>query len=270
MNSPDPPPQSSPPSSTNECLRLADVSLTIGGRTILSTVSIAIAKGELLGLVGANGSGKSSLLNVLCGYYRSSSGTITLQGNDVTGFRPSQIARLGVGRSFQSVGSFRDLTVLEFVMAGREPSWNSPLIGDILGSRRARRTDRLNASRAQEALEQVGIASSARNRLSDCPYGVRKIADVVRAAIAGATVLLMDEPTSGVGAMAAESMADLCRWFMDVAGGHAIVMVDHDVSFVRSLCPRIVALSDGQVIADGRADDVLADPEVMRTFLGTS
>lgn len=231
---------------------------------------MSVGAGEIVGLVGSNGSGKSSLLNVLSGYYRSSKGTIALRGEDVTGLRPIQMTRRGIGRSFQSVGSFRELSVLEFVLVGREPTWGSHPILDVFGVRAARRKSVEHRDRAMDALRQVGLSASADARLDRCPYGVRKIADVVRAAVAGAQVLLMDEPTSGVGALGAESMGDLCRWFMDSAGGEAVLMVDHDVGFVRALCPRIVALSEGRVIADGLSADVLSQPEVVRTFLGTT
>jgi branched-chain amino acid transport system ATP-binding protein len=250
-------------------LRLANVSVSIGDRTILRDISFETTPGELVGLVGSNGSGKSSLLNVLSGYYRASSGSVSFGGRDITGMRPSQISRLGLGRSFQSVGTFRELSVFEYVLVGREPSWNAGMLGDVLGLRRARRIGRKHGELARETIHQVGIGSDADRRLMDCPYGVRKIADVVRAAIAGATVLLMDEPTSGVGGIGAQSMRDLCHWFMNEAGGQGIVMVDHDVGFVRSLCPRIIALSSGGVIADGPADEVLAEDEVIRTFLGS-
>jgi ABC-type branched-subunit amino acid transport system ATPase component len=258
-----------PPDSTGTpALRVSDVSVAIGDRKILHEISFETVPGELVGLVGSNGSGKSSLLNVLSGYYQASHGVISFGGTDITGLRPSQISRLGLGRSFQSVGSFRELTVFEYVLVGREPSWHSGLLADVVGSRRARKAGREHGDLARDAIDQVGLAPSADRRLMDCPYGVRKIADVIRAAIAGATVLLMDEPTSGVGGAGADSMRNLCRWFMGEAGGEGIVMVDHDVGFVRSLCPRIIALSSGRVIADGPADDVLAHDEVIRTFLG--
>jgi branched-chain amino acid transport system ATP-binding protein len=244
------------------------IAVRMGGRDIISDISVTVTSGESVGLVGANGSGKSSLLNAMCGYYPIRTGSVEVLGKASHGMRPDDIAKLGIGRSFQSVGRFESLTVEQFVMLGFERSWEGSRGGVLCFSPQSRRREREALVRVAELLTTANLAGYRHRRLSQCPYGARKIVDVIRAIAGRPRILLLDEPTSGVDAGSVEALRDLCMWFMTDGAGEALVIVDHDVPFVRSICPRLVALSAGKVIADGTGDDVLANEAVIATFLG--
>ena len=249
-------------------LRLEDVSLKVGGIQALSDVSLMVEPGEALGLIGPNGAGKTSLLNVVCGHYRPQVGRVRIGDQDFTNSPGNRVAGAGVGRTFQSPGLFRELTVREFVQIGFEPRWNHSMLSVLAGLPPAVRTELSYRRRADELLEEAGILGYADTPMGQCPYGIRKMADIVRSLAGEPRLLLLDEPSSGVPASERPRIARLIRSYQRERGA-AMLLVDHDVDFVTDLCDRLVVLSSGSVIAAGARDVVLADPEVVRTFIGT-
>lgn len=249
------------------CVEFTDVSLMIGERTVLDTISFTVAEGERIGLIGANGSGKSSLLNALCGYYPISSGSISVGGVDIARLPPHKVAGLGVGRSFQGVGAFEELSAADYIMVGTDVSWRASPWLSLITLPRSRRAEKRHRARVLELAADAGIAADADRPLRHCPYGMRKIADVIRAVSGEPSLLLLDEPISGVGAVGVPTMRGFIEDYADRTRA-AILMVDHDVGFVSSVCDRLIALSSGRVIADGPKAKVLKDPAVIRTFLG--
>jgi branched-chain amino acid transport system ATP-binding protein len=249
-------------------VELSEAAVTLAGRRVLDGITFSIAPGERIGLIGANGSGKSSLLNALCGYYPISDGRIEITGVDIHRRTPSKVTRLGVGRSFQAVGAFEDLTVADFLMVGTDVAWGTSSWWSLITAPHVRRAERKHRANIVRLAELAGIADSLNRKLRHCPYGLRKIADVVRAVSCEPSLLLLDEPISGVGSMGVPAMKRFIEEYADRSGA-ALLMVDHDVGFVSSICDRLVALSAGRVIADGPKDEVLSDPAVVRTFLGT-
>jgi branched-chain amino acid transport system ATP-binding protein len=247
-------------------VRVDNVSLTLNGVNVLTDVSFVVDPGECVGLVGANGAGKSSVANVLCGYYRPNSGAVQIDG------RPRQSSRhglQGVCRSFQSVSHMRGLTVQELVMLGLEGSWRSSIIGSYIGTPGSRRAERAARRRAHEILVMAQLSQFAHARLSDCPYGVRKLVDVVRTfVLPGSDVVILDEPTSGIADSERERIRELILELSRIAEVRSMLIIDHDVSFIRSLCPRLVVLEAGRVLAHGAADEVLAQDRVIVSFLG--
>lgn len=240
-----------PGTRTEPALRVDGLGVSFGGVTALQDVTWSAARGECVGLVGPNGAGKSTLLNCVNRVVRPSTGTVTVLGRQAHRLRPHELARLGVARTFQSAENWRDVTVLELVATG-------------LHVKRVRRAAALREAMA--ALDFVGLTSIARSRVRDIPYGHAKLADLARALVVRPTLLLLDEPASGLSGDERTVMARLLRRIKHELGITQVV-VEHDMALVSECCDRIVVLSHGQVIGDGIPEVVLAQPDVVRELL---
>lgn len=237
----------------------------------LDLVFGSMAEPSIVALIGTNGSGKSAMANVVSGNYRLSGGTVMITGRNMTRMRPAARARAGVRRSFQNVSGIRGMTLLSYVMLGWEPEWPQPIVNTVVGRMKARRFERETAERTQALLADVGLGNYCDRPLELCPYGVRKIADVVRAiGTAPGTVALLDEPTSGVSQSERSTVTDVIRRAFGDAKCQLLVIIDHDVAFVRELCPTSVVLEAGKIIATGPTDKVLAMERVAISFSGVS
>jgi ABC-type branched-subunit amino acid transport system ATPase component len=180
---------------------------------------------------------------------------------------PNRVAALGVGRSFQAVGSFEELSAADYVMVGTDVAWRASPWLSLVTLPQLHRAEKRHRKATRELAEAAGIAADIDRPLRHCPYGMRKIADVIRAVAGEPSILLLDEPISGVGAMGVPAIKKFIEDYADRSSA-AILMVDHDVGFVSSVCDRLIALSAGKLIADGPREKVLKDPAVVRTFLG--
>ncbi len=236
-----------------------DLSLSLGSQ---SGPSIAA-------LIGTNGSGKSALANVISGYYRLGRGSVMIGGEDVTSLSPVQRSLRGVRRSFQSVAGISGMTLLSYAMLGWEPAWPRGLFQTVLRLPRAQRQERRSADATFESLCQAGLEAYADKPLESCPYGVRKLADVVRAiGCAPGLVALLDEPTSGVSQSERSAVSSVVRSALSRGGWKLVIVIDHDVAFIRELCDMSVVLEAGKVIATGRTSEVLAQERVAVSFAG--
>ena len=239
-------------------LRLRDVAVTLGGVRILDDVSLEVRAGETFGIIGPNGAGKTTVLNAISGVVPLQAGSISLAGVDLASTRPHRRRELGIGRSLQTTQYYRELTSLELVALSAAPN--------TLASALRLRAHRAGGGAAMDALERLALADVAHTRVGELPSGVQKLVDLARAILAGRSVLLLDEPTSGVGAHERR----LVRSVLDELGaeGRTIVVVDHDPGFVASCCERIVCMNFGAVLVTGPPDEVLASDEVRRSYLG--
>lgn len=254
---------------TDHALRVEGVGLRIGAVRILTQVSLDVAAGSVVGLIGSNGSGKSSLLNVVSRYYHAQQGRTFVAEVDTSRLSPTRVARLGVGRSFQSVGRMEALTVREYLTLGLEAQWTSGLSRSLFGLPGSRSRERAAAETASDWARQGGIENFLEVPMRQCPYGVRKLADVLRAVIAGPRLALLDEPTSGVASEDRALIAEIIRRTQR-GSSRGVLVVDHDIDFVAGISDELIALSAGEVISRGTPAEVIADDEVVRTFVGTS
>ncbi|MGN6722889.1 MAG: ABC transporter ATP-binding protein [Marmoricola sp.] len=241
-------------------LTVTDVSIAFGGTRAVDDVSFSVTDGEVLGVVGPNGAGKSTLLNCISGIYRGFTGQITLGDHQLHLLKPHQIAALGVGRTLQSVEMFREVTVSDYVLCAADGLGERPF---RLGgrARRAARHDRAHA-----LLTEVGLLDVADRSMGTLPYGRRKVADLCRALVAEPSVLLLDEPTAGTTGEDRVAMAALLR---DLGRrGLQVVVVDHDVTFIRASTSTVLAMAGGRPLCQGAAHDVFADPAVQDAYLG--
>ncbi|MGH9106344.1 MAG: ABC transporter ATP-binding protein [Acidimicrobiales bacterium] len=247
--------------------RLAVDELTVefGGLLALDRVSMHADQHETLGVIGPNGAGKTTLFNVICGLTRARSGTITYGGVALSGARPHQLNHLGIARTLQGVGLCKGMTVLENVMMGANARLRCDIGSALLGLWRSNREERRAAAAAKELLEQLGIASYASGMPAALPYAVQKRAALARALLAEPSLLLLDEPASG---LSDQEIAELAALIRSLSTAMGIVLVEHRMDLVASVCDRIVVLNFGRVIADGTPSEIRSNDEVATAYLG--
>jgi len=248
-------------------LEVRDVSVRFGGLTALDAVSLVVPPRHVLGVIGPNGAGKTTLLNVLCGFIRPDHGDVLVNGVRRPTVRPHQLAALGVGRTLQGVGLFGRLTVLENVMVGATPAARSGFAAALFGLPRAGRDDRELAELAMQALERVGAAGIAGAMPGELPYGMRKRVAMARALAAKPGLLLLDEPASGLDEA---ELAELGQLIRGLAADGSVIVVEHHMDLMMSVCDSITVLDFGKVIAAGTPAEVQADPAVTAAYLGVT
>jgi branched-chain amino acid transport system ATP-binding protein len=254
--------------SPGPAVQVEAVHLAFGGVRALDNVSFAVRPGEAIGVVGSNGSGKSSLLNCVSGAYRSTSGAIYVNGTDVASRSMHQISRSGVGRTFQGLELPRDVTALDAVLIGRHALMNK--YGSVLysiGVPYLNRFEKHHQEAALRALEEVGCAEWADVTIAEMPFGVAKRVDLARALAGEPSVLLLDEPAAGLGHAERLRLAEVVSRL--ISRELTILLVEHDMGFVARVCRRLVVLHAGRVIYDGSTEGAQDDPEVRKAFLGS-
>jgi ABC-type branched-subunit amino acid transport system ATPase component len=233
----------------------------------VANVSLEVAPHEVVGLIGANGAGKSTLMNAICGFVPAD-GRVTLGGEDITGLRPHERARRGLGRTFQTARLFGELSVTDTVLVALESQRRSGLTTSLLGTPGARATERSKRSEAAALIDLVGLGRYATTRIADLSTGTRRIVELACLIGLGARVLCLDEPTAGVAQRETEAFGPLLRDIRRSLGA-AMVVIEHDMPFIAAVSDRLVCLETGRVIAEGTPEAVRRDPAVVASYLGT-
>jgi len=249
-------------------LEARGVVVRFGGLTALSGVDVIVPPASLIGLVGPNGAGKSTLFAVCSGLLKPTQGHVFLTGQDVTGATPQARAHLGLARTFQQPEMFMGLTVRQHVtLAYRVRKDRSRLWKDMFSGAGLRKPKSDEADRVQQLLDLLSLKDVAESMVDTLPLGTSRLVEVGRALASGPSVVLLDEPLSGLDANEAARLAEVLRRTV-TDEGISLLLVEHDVAMVLSLCSRIFVLDFGQLIAEGSPDEVRHDPAVKAAYLG--
>jgi branched-chain amino acid transport system ATP-binding protein len=254
-----------PAKSEGPTLSINELGVGFGGVLALDQVSMSADQGEIVGVIGPNGAGKTTLFNVICGFVRADSGTISYNGVSLEHHQPHDLNKLGIARTLQGIGLCGGMTVLENVMLGAQAGLRCDIGSAFLGSWRSSREERRVATSARELLHQFDIGGYAQQFPSTLPYAIQKRTALARALIAEPSLLLLDEPASGLSGDAMDELATLLRGLAPRMG---ILLVEHHMDLVMSVCDRIVVLNFGQVIADGTPAVIRSHAEVTAAYLG--
>jgi branched-chain amino acid transport system ATP-binding protein len=254
-------------SSAPAALEVREVTVRFGGLTALSSVSMTVPPRHVKGVIGPNGAGKTTLLNVLCGFIQPDHGEVLIGGQLRRDIKPHQLAGLGVARTLQGVGLFRGLTALENVMVGATSQSRAGFWQALLSLPGAGRDERRLAEQAAQALDRVGAAHVASARPGELSYGMRKRVALARALVAKPRLLLLDEPASGLDET---ELHELGALITQLAADEALVVVEHHMDLMMSVCDSITVLDFGKVIAAGSPAEVQADPTVTAAYLGVA
>jgi len=246
-------------------LTVEDLTVRFGGIVALDDVSVEVHRGEVLGVIGPNGAGKTTLFNAICGFVTPDSGTLHWNGEPLARIRPDRLPSLGIARTLQGVGLFPRLTVLENVMAGAERFRRAGPVSALLGLPSSDRDERALRSRALDALARLHCEQIADRLPTTLPYAVQKRAALARALVAEPELLLLDEPAGGLDA---GEMAELGELIRTLGASIAVMLVEHHMDLVMSVCDRVVVLDFGRVIAAGDPASVRADKDVLDAYLG--
>jgi len=248
-------------------LEVRGVSVRFGGLTALDAVSLTVAPSQVVGVIGPNGAGKTTLLNVLCGFIRPDEGQVLLDGRRYHDLRPHRLAGLGIARTLQGVGLFEGLSVIENVMIGANSRAAAGFWSALLGLPRSERDERRLRQEAGQALDRVGAGEVAEARPGELPYGMRKRIALARALAAQPKLLLLDEPASGLAEDELDELGELIR---ELAAETSLVIVEHHMDLMMSVCDALVVLDFGKVISRGSPQEIQADPAVTTAYLGAS
>jgi branched-chain amino acid transport system ATP-binding protein len=253
------------------CLELSNISLSFGGVHALTDVSFDVKSGEILSIIGPNGAGKTCILNCINQFYHPQKGTITFNKQNITGVPSHKIAKLGISRTFQNIELFNGLTVQDNLMSGRHFYMTGGFLGSFLGGiyyGPSHRQEIQQRRIVEEIIDFLEIEAIRKQTVGTLPYGMRKRVELGRALALEPKLLLMDEPMAG---MNMEEKEDMARFVLDIYEErvNTIVLIEHDMGVVMDISHRVVVLDFGRKIADGTPEQIKANPDVIKAYLGT-
>jgi branched-chain amino acid transport system ATP-binding protein len=248
-------------------LRVRDLSKRYAGLVALSDYSLDLPEGTIHGVIGPNGAGKTTLFNLLSGMVKPTTGSILLEGREITTLRPAEVAQAGIARTFQNIRLFGDMSVIDNIRVASQRHEPGPFWAAMLSTPGFRRREHATTLRAEALLELVGLTQRAQRTSRSLPYGDQRRLEIARAVATGPRVLMLDEPNAGMNPTETADLLALIRRLRDERG-ITIVMVAHDIPLVMGLCDTIQVLNYGVLLAEGVPSVVRNDPAVIDAYLG--
>ncbi len=249
-------------------LSVREVSVQFGGVLAVSQCSFEVAPGEIVGLIGPNGAGKTSLFNAISGIVRGYRGEVLLDGHSLHGLPPRKVVALGLARTFQNIRLFKSVSVVDNVLVGEHRRIRETVFDSAFHTPRYRREERAAHERAEEMLRFVGLGNlDSGAQPASLPYGDQRRVEIARALASRPKLLLLDEPAAGMNTAESRALGGLVRRVRD--NGVTVLLVEHDMRVVMSVCDRVIVLNFGKLIAQGSPSDVQSHPEVISAYLGS-
>ena len=248
-------------------LEVKNISISFGGLKAVNDFSVTIEKGQLYGLIGPNGAGKTTVFNLLTGVYKPDTGTILLDGKNITGRSTIEINQDGIARTFQNIRLFKELNVLDNVKVGLQNHFKYSTIEGILRLPRYYKVEKQMNERAMELLKVFELDSVADYKASNLPYGAQRKLEIARALATEPKLLLLDEPAAGMNPNETAELMDTIRFVRDNFD-MTILLIEHDMKLVSGICEKLTVLNFGQVLTQGDTQTVLNDHRVITAYLG--
>ncbi|WP_432651292.1 ABC transporter ATP-binding protein [Huintestinicola sp.] len=248
-------------------LEVKNLCIQFGGLKAVDSLNLTIYKGQLYGLIGPNGAGKTTVFNMLTGVYKPTSGSITLDGQNITGKPPAQINRYGIARTFQNIRLFKDMTVLDNVKVGLHNQKKYSALEGVLRLPRYFKEEKEMDERASELLKVFELDGEKEQLASNLPYGKQRKLEIARALATNPKLLLLDEPAAGMNPNETAELMETIRFVRDNFD-MTILLIEHDMKLVSGICEKVTVLNFGQELAQGVTAEVLNDPKVITAYLG--
>ncbi len=251
---------------SDSILNVSRLTVRFGGLTAVNEVDFSISPKEIVSLIGPNGAGKTTTFNAVTGFIRKASGTVSFEGQDLTGRKTHEIARAGIVRTYQITSLFPNLMVLDNIRTGHHMEERETLLDVFFNTCRKRKIEKETLEKAHEVLRFIGLEGKKDTIASHLPYGEQRILEIGIALAAGPKLLLLDEPSAGLNDTETQEMKHLIGRMRD--RGITILLVEHDMKLVMGVSDRIVVLNFGKKIAEGTPDQIRCNPEVITAYLG--
>ena len=255
--------------SAPQTLSISNLSIEFGGVHAVEDVSFEVNPGEVFAIIGPNGAGKSTIFNLISRLYEPSSGAIRYGDHDLLKLSAHQVVGTGIARTFQNIDLFEHTTVLQNLLIGRHRLMSANALTNFAFLPGVRKSELSNRRKVEDIIDLLELAQYRDKRIADLPYGARKNVELARALCAEPSLLLLDEPASGLNN---EETDDVGFWLEDIKHdlGVTLIMVEHDMSLVGQVADRVMAINDGKLLAIGTPDEVRENKDVQRAYLGVS
>jgi branched-chain amino acid transport system ATP-binding protein len=248
-------------------LTAAEVGHSFGGLRAVADFNLALGEGELMGLIGPNGAGKTTIFNLITGVYRATSGSIRFKGTELVGKTPHQITALRIGRTFQNIRLFRDLSVLDNVRIAHYAQVRYTPLEAVLHIGRYRREEQRIAESSRRLLSIFQLERLAGETARNLPYGLQRRLEIARALAIGPELLLLDEPAAGMNPNEIDQLMAFIQWIRREFR-LTILLIEHQMKLVMGICERVHVLDFGETLAEGPPEAIRNDPRVLEAYLG--